>query len=479
MIRVKWLRLAIATTMPLLVMGCDTLKQVEFNCDNSSVSSTPNLSQNLNIQMYVDGTPSMQGYVTHPQNTRTRYIETIDLLDQTLLTGWTPQSRNQSQVQYFRLGENYQKINRDDYLLARQAKFYDGKVPQKFPLLKVSNIDNAITPAQDNKLTVIVTDLYQKGADVTKLKQKLLSENYFNPSQPGYAVGILAIKSEFNGDVYLEDGTDKKFTYTTNNSQGNVINGKELRPFYVIFLGRYSDIADYLNKLSESQKIPENSQVTIFSPSNLVTEVAYLQRLSKDSQNKGSDKPHKDLKFRQSLKEEIKVNKNPKNELFAIDQKANQDITVNYQVPLKTDNHTLQVDPTSIETKMKVDTSALSPGAATASKTLQEVASDSQLQTALALNQWQINGNNLSFQTTIKPSLFPQREIYLFTVEALAKRVQTQPWWVEWNTYSNSSNDWKTYNLQPFMEGLKDNTENFMSKSPVVVGRFCFAMQKN
>jgi hypothetical protein len=113
------------------------------------------------------------------------------------------------------------------------------------------------------------------------------------------------------------------------------------------------------------------------------------------------------------------------------------------------------------------------------SSPLQELSKDSPLQKALELSQWQINGNNLGFQATIKPSFFPKREIYLFTVDAVAKRVQVEPWWVEWNTTSNTSNDWKTYNLQPFMEGLKDNTDNFMRNSPVVVGRFCFAMQKN
>jgi hypothetical protein len=29
------------------------------------------------------------------------------------------------------------------------------------------------------------------------------------------------------------------------------------------------------------------------------------------------------------------------------------------------------------------------------------------------------------------------------------------------------------------MEELKENTENFMTNSKVVVGRFCFTMQKN
>jgi hypothetical protein len=483
MIRAKWLMLAIAIS--LLVVSCSTLKQVEFNCDSSSVSSPLTQSKNLTIEMYVDGTPSMQGYVTHPTNTRTRYSETIDLLDRTLLTGWTPEPRNQPEVKYFRLGENFKEIDRNDYLLARGVKFYNGTEP-KLPLLKVSKIDNAITPANEDKLTVIVTDLYQKDADVTQLKKRILAQNYFNQGNRGYGVGILAIRSEFNGDVYLEDGTNRKFAYTTNDSQGKVINGKEFRPFYVIFLGRYSDIADYFNKLGDSKKIPKDSHLTIFSPSNLVGEVSYLQRTPvapKTTKTKDSSVISKGLKVRSSLKDRIKVNKNDKNELFAIDQNSTQDLFVKYDIPFQSLSNTLPVDPSSIEAQIKIETSSSStniqksPGST--SSLLQELSKDSPLQKALEVSEWQINDKNLSFKTTIKPSLFPKRDIYLFTVNAVAKRVQIEPWWDEWNTTSNSSNDWKTYNLQPFMEGLKDNTDNFMRNSPVVVGRFCFAMQKN
>jgi hypothetical protein len=471
--RGKWLALAIATTG--LIVACSSPQQVPFNCEIPSATSPLPKSPTLNIAMYVDGTPSMQGYVNHPTNARTRYIQTIDLLDQTLLTGWTPAPRNQLQVEYYRLGETFNKINRKDYLLARQTKFYSG-TDANLPLLRVSRIENAITPATDDKLTVIVTDLYQEDEDVTQLNRKIIQQNYFNPSNPGYAVGILAIKGEFNGDVYLEDGTNRKFVYTTNDSQGNAIKGKDFRPFYVIFLGRYSDISDYFNNLSNTKKLPEGSQLTIFSPSDLVKNVSYLQE---------SPKTPEGLQKVQALNSDrLTIDNQDKIELLAIDKGFTQDLPVNYQVPFQPLNHTLLVDPDFIQTEINIQTSAASinsqqPESSDVATALQKLPPNHQMYKALEFSQWKIDNNNLSFLTTIKTNIFTESEIYLFTVDAIAKKVQTESWWSDWNANTNISNDWRTYNLLPFMEGLKNSTDNFLQNNKVVVGRYCYGIQKN
>ncbi|BAY26357.1 hypothetical protein NIES2100_61710 [Calothrix sp. NIES-2100] len=462
MIRAKWLILAIATN--LLVVACTSPKQVDFNCEIPAASSQPTQSQKLTIEMYVDGTPSMAGYVTHPTNAKTRYIDTIDLLDQILQTGWTPIPRTQPQVQYYRLGETIKNIDRKDYLLAKQSKFYNGTDTTKFPLLGVSRIETAIKPANDEKLTVIVTDLYQDGEDVIQLNKTILAQNYFNPNQPGYAVGILAVKSEFNGDVYLEDGSKRKFAYKTNDNQGNTIKGQEYRPFYVIFLGRYSDISDYFKKLTESNKIPGDNHLTIFSPSNLIGGVSYLPDLPKTEEGL--------QRLPNLTNDHVSLDRKDKTELLEIDKNYTKDLSVNYNVPFLPLSNTLPVDPDFIQTEVNIKTSS-------SSTPLQELPPDSPVQKALELNQWKIDNQSLNFTTTIKPSIFPQPEIYLFTVDAVAKKVQKESWWSDWNATSNTSQDWKTYNLQPFMEGLKNSTDNLMSNNKVVVGRFCFAIQKN
>ncbi|WP_373529363.1 hypothetical protein [Nostoc sp.] len=463
MIRVKWLILAIA--MPVLLIACKPPESKEISCDLPLPGSPPPQSKSLAVAMYVDGTPSMQGYVTHPTNTKTRYIETIDLLDQTLSVGGIPALRDQPQIEYNRLGETSEKIDREGYLQARYPNFYSGSDP-KFRLQGVSKIETAITSAEDGKLTVIVTDLYQQGEDVTKLTQKI-QQNYFNPNQLGYAAGILAIRSEFNGKVYIEDGTKKDFPYNTNDAQGNLIRTQEFKPFYAIFLGHYSDISYYFKKLSDTKKLPEDSHLVIFSPNNLVSSLSYLQN---------SPETPEGLSRRESLNDgNVALDKKDnKTELFEIENHENKEFPLKYSIPLLPLSNTLLVDPNSIQTEIKIEASD------TLEKQLKAQPQDSPLAQTLELSQWEIDGNkNLKFLTTIKPSVIPEAGIYLFTVDAVAKGVQKEDWWTEWNATSNTSSNGKTYNLQPFLEGLKASTDNVMKNNKVVIGRFCFAIQKN
>lgn len=461
MIRARWLVLAIAIL--LIVIACQPVQVETFSCDLSIPTSSSPQSPTLTIAIYVDGTPSMQGYVKHPTNAKTRYAQTIELLDQTFFVG--KQSRAKSLVEYYRLGETSKKTPREGYLQARLPKFYNGSDPN-FPDLKVSKIETAITPADDNKLTVIITDLYQDGEDVTKLNKKI-EDNYFN-TQKGFAVGILGIKSEFNGDVYIEDGTNRKFTYNTNDTKGNPIKSKEFRPFYVIFIGQYRDIDFYFKNLSDSKKLPEDSHLVIFSPSHLVNEVAYLQ---------GSPNIPPGLNRVASLNNgQVAVEtKDKKNEFFEIDRTATQDLPIEYSIPLQPLSNTLLVEASSINVEI-IQIKAYDPLA----KMWKVQPQGSPFAKALELNQWQIDEKkNLKFVTTIKPNDIPDPGVYLFTVDAVAKGVQEQEWWSQWSSSDNTNNDWKTYNLEAFLKGLKGSTDNSIAKNKVAIGRFCYAIQKN
>lgn len=88
---------------------------------------------------------------------------------------------------------------------------------------------------------------------------------------------------------------------------------------------------------------------------------------------------------------------------------------------------------------------------------------------------------DLSFTTEIKPSEM-NPDIYLFTVDAIAKDLQEQQWWDEWSSTDTKLKDGsKTYNLGQFLGELKTLTTDVMNNSDAkaVVGRFCFAIQKN
>ncbi|MEC4819151.1 MAG: hypothetical protein SAK29_38640 [Scytonema sp. PMC 1069.18] len=71
--------------------------------------------------------------------------------------------------------------------------------------------------------------------------------------------------------------------------------------------------------------------------------------------------------------------------------------------------------------------------------------------------------------------------VYLFTVNAVANKLQEQQWWEEWNsTQENITDGSKTYNLERFLQQLRNLTSDLMrEKSQPIVGRFCYAIQRN
>ncbi len=396
----------------------------------------------------------MQGYVIHPRDEKTRYSQTIESLQNILFLG----TSRQITEEYYRLGETPQKINRQQYRDARQPKFYSGT---DYPLLKTVKIENAIEAAQENKLSVIITDLYQASEDVNQINRRI-EQNYLNVNniEADYAVGIVAIKSEFNGEVYREDDSGSKFRYTTHNTQGNKI--KEFRPFYLIFLGKYSDIAFYFNKISKENKIPTDSQLNIFSANHLIEEVSYLD---------GEAVPQKKSvqKIAAVGSPRIEVNEE-KIHLFRVNANPDKEIPINYSVPLRLYSHTL-LPFSNIETETTVQIFD------NLEKKLLE-SNDSGLKQALQLNQWEKDGEgNLKFVTTIKPNRLQDSGFYYFTIDAKAKGVAAEKWWSEWSSSNNNSQDWKTFNLEPFLQGLQVSTNTLMAKSPPVIGRFCYGIE--
>ena len=122
-------------------------------------------------------------------------------------------------------------------------------------------------------MNVIITDLYQKDSDITKVNLEI-KNNYLNSNlvDKGYAVGVMAIKSEFQGTVYTELSSTSQFSY---NTQGK--KPLQYHPFYVIFLGKYSDIDTYFTKLIKNGgELLQDSKLVIFSPRSILKETLHF-----------------------------------------------------------------------------------------------------------------------------------------------------------------------------------------------------------
>ncbi|MGL5875470.1 MAG: hypothetical protein ACRC2R_24425 [Xenococcaceae cyanobacterium] len=468
MLSVKSLVITLASS--LLLYGCiplakgtvegtqSTDEYIALPCklktDNTQVSAIDSLKTDI----YVDGSGSMLGYVTSDNST---YSQILKILDNVISLGG---SHFKSEVKYYRSGDSKNKLKgltRSQFMKAVQTDFYNGSNPD-FPAVSSDLVSLVTASKKDEKLTIIVTDLAQNNGDVTLINQKI-KEHYFNNKQKDYAVGVWGIKSEFNGTVYSADRADRNFTY---NTQGK--NSEQYRPFYVVFVGSYQDIANYFTKLQkESSKFSDRSEFSIFSPKHLLTEASYLKMPTKISH---------DLARVNALNNgDVAVeNNNQPIELLEVLDNNSKAAVAEYQVELHPISNSLAIDPNDLDIKTQV--TAFDKFT---KKNFKEVP---EAQNALHLNNWQIKNDRLSFTTKIEPNNFTESGIYYFAIDLVAKDLRGQSWWNEWDLNAEKDdlgNGSKTENLLNFMNGLKSITVNSMETSALTVGRFCYAVQKN
>lgn len=425
-----------------------------LHCELEQNKQQADLTNPLAVDFHIDGSGSMLGYINEENSS---YIQALKLLDSTLSLS---SRHSQPAVKYYRSGD-YQhqakELTRSEFRKASKAEFYDGKTSM-FPAVS-SDLSSLITkPKNRDRLTVIVTDLEQNDGDVNLIANKI-KENYFNNQDNNYAVGIWAIKSEFNGIVYSASDANKKFNYNTAGKTS-----KQYRPFYILFLGNYQDIANYFDKLEKEQgNLGDRSKLLIFSPHNLVTDVSYLNSpLSLSSDLAAPNLLHNG---------NVSVEKNNQPiELLEIKNKNADALEVEYQLTLNQINHTLSADPNDL--KIAIDASAFDKF------NKQQFKQDPDAAKALNFKDWQINDNQLEFVTTINPKNFTESNVYYFKVDVTAKDLQKPDWWSEWNLNSGSDGS-KTSNLYGFMNSLKNITLNSMNESTSTIGRLCYAIQKD
>ena len=461
----KIIVLSIPVLLLMLVLGLlysIRPTNIELSCDLPSTAgqspSLDELPEPINISLNIDGSESMPGYLA---NGRSRYVKTIELLERTF-------SISDSSVEYYRVGgPEKQNINGSKFIEAKKETFYrQDRV--------TSNLAAAIVPQKEGKeLLVLISDLYQNQGDVTALNQKI-REHYLN--QEGYAAGILAIRSEFNGTVYVvgSNRDDFEFPYDT---EGKSID--EFRPFYVIFLGPYEQILYYFNKLKrDGEELMKNSEFTIFSPSNTINTLPIIPELA------NPDETIPGLRQPFSLnngKVAIEVENQPI-ELLEITRNFQKEIPINYKVSLPILNeYTLPPSNNSIQAKIS-ESKYFDESTKELISSSKEATIERKLLNSMQLSNWKVGSDReLSFTTTIKPNEFPQANIYFFQVDVVANGLGEQDWWQNWNCEDlDCENDGsKTHNLEHFLLGLKSITTDLMKSNPIKLARLCYAIQKN
>jgi hypothetical protein len=461
---VRWIGAAIA--MFLLVACIPT--QVNLTCalPTADHPAPPSLA----IDLYVDGTPSMKGYVNAPSG---RYQSTLEALlgilniDPVAFDGST-RSQNR-ETQYFRLGVNdstgkaAQKITRDQYRQAELPQFYGGDAT--FPSLAVSQIDTAVVPSDDgNKMTVIVTDLYQAKEDAEKIANSI--KNYLMKTHQGGAVGVLGIRSEFNGTVYTEGQAGaQSFDYNSK--------GQPQRPFYLLIMGNLEDVHFYIDTLLKRLSFGKEVQVNIFSPYQMYKAPAQLNR-----RTQGDLTPEERLLVSAPIKRirhrQLAVNLEDSTVQPLVLRENRKPIQLGWQATLEPISRVLTPNAEAFSSTITPKTFRKSD--------FETDTSNTALQEVLTLNNWKPEGDNLSFSAEIHPDKL-RPGIYLFeaetTINAVGDPFPTPTWWQEWNSPPTSQDGAKTHELQMFLTDLKSKMMALMRQKSPLVGRFCYLIQRN
>jgi hypothetical protein len=477
--RIKWLMLAIATVaMVFLLTACVTRATVK--CAPPVVQKT---ATDLSINLYLDGTPSMEGFVDQTNSQYIRWINRLDTILQNNPVGFDTQPHRVLSRKYFRLGsqtngKTSQTLNLEDYGDAIERSFYNGQ-GAKYPSLNVSEIDTAIVaPKGTNELTIVVTDLYQAKDNINKvvnaIKASLTSQSL------DYAIGVIGIKSEFNGRVYTEGRrTSGDFLYNSK--------GQPDRPFYILSIGQVDDLSFYFKKLLDGQSsVGETVNAVIYSPRRLVAQPFTLDPVSNAElptalQVSGDRKPKLRVidfstKFGNMVVNLDPVAKiqglgvEPKSTEFGLASTANW-VPIPYAAPWEVGNAlSVKLVPQSFDRTQKVFADN------TAEPTLKE---------ALRLGKWQQKDQTLTFVTQFLPAQIRGNGIYLFQAEVSVKpdgnffaNPSGKAWWQTWSSEPDSQKGSQTHNLDRFMDALQNAIVNVMQEQPPTVGRFCYLVQK-
>lgn len=198
-----------------------------------ATSTYPGVADALKVDLYFDATLSMQGF-TLPKSGST-YQQAIPLLERAVIEGWRG-----GEAAFFKFGNETAPLPGRAFLDAAKPQFYSDAQYNKKTL-----IERVIDKAEPDHLTVIITDLFQDNADVNQLSSKL--KNKFIGA--GLAVGVLGIRSNFEGKVYDVGPDNYSFTYQSSDKP------QTGRPFYLLAFGSHANIAHYFATLDRTGMI--------------------------------------------------------------------------------------------------------------------------------------------------------------------------------------------------------------------------------
>ena len=257
--KTSFLLLSIYLCLFIFLKGCGNNKSIPDPPE--PLPDLPRVSDRLVARIYFDATLSMQGFVVPGS---THYTRICPDLERVIVSGWRDET-----VSFFRFGERVEPIDRNTYLQVGDESFYQTDIGIKtyiekiieneYPLVKppmegsntlegateidVNNMpeEGAEADSTENRLVVIVTDLFQDNGDINRLVPELKEKCI----KKGVDVALFGLRSQFDGTVYdigIGKGSSMRYRSTPGNPE-------TFRPFYLLVLGKHADILHYFDRL--------------------------------------------------------------------------------------------------------------------------------------------------------------------------------------------------------------------------------------
>jgi hypothetical protein len=385
----------------LIICFLVAVSSLAGNCSKQRCSMPPNetsqppkISKSIRVDVFLDGTSSMKGFIV--PGIASRYQQVLPLLESVVGRGWPG-----AQIQFYRFGTIIEDLPDRKYLDSQKPQFYvDNRVSRE------TLIQNVIDRAATNNLTIIVTDLFQTDVDVNLITSKIKEKYLAN----GFAVGVLALRSEFSGEIFDVGPNNYHFTYNSDSA-----NTSTFRPFYVLALGNHADVSNYFDQVL---KLPlanqAAAQAVVFSPwitekvasfdGSAITEISKLQEVRNLVPTDAASDPIKQFRIMDSAA-----------------PLASFDAKLDYK-PLP---YTMPVSSSELGSEIT---------AFTCGPDVLHESNDAQR--AFSIKEARLNESTLDFKAEIVPSFVPGAGTYCFRVILFPKTYKTPDWFSELNMTS-------------------------------------------
>lgn len=439
-------------------------KALAIDCNVPLVSQTAQLkehSKKIQAKVYVDGTPSMNGFVTIEGSRYARALRSLNLA----ITGkW-----KDAQIQFYRFGDDRREVlTPADFLNAQKPIFYP-KTPEDvaanypwFVNSEINNVVNADKPSNDS-LVLIVTDMTENNQNMRDVFESL-KQKYLNA---GFSVGVLAQRSQFNGTVYDVGNNNESFEWNTNLPERKKNGDKSYRPFYILMLGRYANINYFYERLVESEPdIAEGGKFVIFD--NRIIDSAISLDLKK-SPPANTDGVVSESNYKGALIELTEQNSSKVQLLKLLPSKSySYSYKINQQAALP---HTVATFARELEHTVE---------ASKFDSSVKELVNNDAAKQLVKVQELKFNNQ----QTEVEVKFTIDNNVdgtYKFIINSTLDKLPVAPWFKEWSSDENNKKDGsRTFNVSQLLNGLHQlvvTAHNDRQTNEKLVSKLCFVAE--